>query len=316
MKTSNLQPDTPSRKAAEWLLAIQEASGDAELAARFDAWLAESPKHIEAWTQVTEVYGQMGSGGLEEANQAVSVKRRRSRRIIQFVALGAAACIAFLSLPGVFLRIEADHVTPTAEVEKIVLEDKSRIHLAPESALSAEYSPEERSLELIKGRAFFDVVSDVERPFSVTVAGLTVTAIGTAFHIDRGSGKTKVAVSHGRVRLSGGSEALDGLELGAGEYVSEIEGQVEQGQMAVREMDAWMDGRVVAREETLQRIVAHLERYHSGSIVIRDESLKMQRVTGVFSVEDTLGTLRAVAESCGAQVKQITPWLLIVEKAE
>ena len=46
-----------SEQATDWLILLQDDPDDAELLARFEAWLAASPLHAEAWAVTDRVAG-------------------------------------------------------------------------------------------------------------------------------------------------------------------------------------------------------------------------------------------------------------------
>ena len=57
-----------------------------------------------------------------------------------------------------------------------------------------------------------------------------------------------------------------------------------------------------------------LRRYHSGAILLQNENeaFAARRVTGIYSLRNPAETLRDLAASHGAEITQISPWLLIV----
>ena len=63
---------------------------------------------------------------------------------------------------------------------------------------------------------------------------------------------------------------------------------------------------------TVGDLVDELRRYRSGMIVITDQALAAQRVTGVFDLADPVRALKTVVEPHAGRVREVTPWLLIV----
>jgi len=60
--------------------------------------------------------------------------------------------------------------------------------------------------------------------------------------------------------------------------------------------------------------VDELRDYFRGAILVTDGVLAAERVTGLYDLGDPAQTLRAIAMTHGATVRQISPWLLILSK--
>jgi transmembrane sensor len=118
--------------------------------------------------------------------------------MVGLAALAAAACLAFVFGGNLMLRIEADHMTATAEQRRVQLADGTVVLLAPESAIDVVYGAGTRRVRLLKGRAYFDVAAD-RRPFVVQAGEVEARDIGTAFDIGLDVRGVDVAVREGIV---------------------------------------------------------------------------------------------------------------------
>jgi ferric-dicitrate binding protein FerR (iron transport regulator) len=88
-------------------------------------------------------------------------------------------------------------------IKSLALADGSVIHLSPNSTLTWKDSTLQslRSLTL-EGKAEFIVHADTKRPFIVEAAGVTVTALGTAFTVSTQTvNKVAVTLSSGKVQI-------------------------------------------------------------------------------------------------------------------
>ena len=99
------------------------------------------------------------------------------------------------------LRIEADHMTATAEQRRVQLADGTVVLLAPESAIDVAYGEGARRVRLLKGRAYFEVAAD-RRPFAVQAREVEARDIGTAFDVGLDARGVDVAVREGIVDVS------------------------------------------------------------------------------------------------------------------
>jgi transmembrane sensor len=69
----------------------------------------------------------------------------------------------------------------------VELPDQSSVILAPQSRIEVRFTPNERDIELARGRARFDVAHDSKRPFNVFAGGGRITAVGTLFDVEVGA---------------------------------------------------------------------------------------------------------------------------------
>ena len=345
-ETTDRNRERAEAEAAVWLLRLSEAPNDAELHDRFEAWRAASDLNAEIWARTVRAYDLVGKGppahraqwqayaatresarklptgqppakGVPHARRLQEHRpgRLSSRRL--GVGLGAAvlaACLLVAVLPEVLLRVQADLVTTTAELRSTVLEDGTRLQLAPESAVDLRFADGVREVHLIKGEAFLEVDRNPAVPFRVVAGDTVTTVLGTAFEVRHRSDAERIVVRHGRVRVgaSGGLPSLS-AELRAGEWLRiGAEGETVRGRLLLDDIAAWRNGEVIARDRPVGEIVDVLRRYHSGAILLQNEAFAARRVTGIYSLRNPAETLRDLAASHGAEITQISPWLLIV----
>jgi transmembrane sensor len=144
--------------------------------------------------------------------------RKRRRRALRWTVLGTGA--AALSLVAVLAAIEgrrtsaeraaeqvaehstkADAVKPSEPAGALRLADGSRVFpLQAQSAVKVtQESARQTTLEVTRGGARFEVVPNPGRTFSVAAGGVTVTALGTVFTVDRVADRVGVVVTRGEV---------------------------------------------------------------------------------------------------------------------
>ena len=319
--SSGTERNRAETEAATWLVLLSEDPEDRDLAQRFEVWHAASPLNAEMWARTKRAYELAGkapatSGTVVPLQMAKATTRAtanpRRRLVAATAAVAIAACLLLLAAPGWLLRLQADHVTATAELRSLTLEDGTQVRLGPESALATDYSSGQRRVRLLKGQAFFDVVPDTERPFRVTAGDVVTTVLGTAFEVTLGAARVDVAVKHGLVRVDGGTPPLsEKLSAGDSLTVGQAAG-ARRGQRDLDDIGDWMTGELVARDRPMTEILDALRRYYGGAILVQDSAFARTRVTGIYDLRDPAATLASLASSHGATLHRVSPWLLVV----
>ncbi len=324
-------------EATEWLMLLQDEPEDGDLRRSFEAWRAASPANAAAWEELRHLSDVAAVMQPAYATRwAPFVASRRAGRMASpplsrrpwigrhwalAVASVAAACALMVAAPGLILRLEADHLTPTAEQRRIELPDGSRVTLAPASAIAVSYEAADRRVRLLSGQAFFQVRPDRDRPFRVVSRGVGATVLGTSFDVRLDSGEVTVSVEEGIVRVAAAGAAAgvaddaaapaERLTAGQAVRVSSA-GAMARSSQAPQLVGAWRQGKLYVEGEKLGRAVDQLRRYFHGTILVTDGALAERGVTGAYDLTDPEHALRGMAQAHGATVRRITPWLLVL----
>ncbi|WP_421999627.1 FecR family protein [Reyranella sp.] len=305
-------------RASEWLVALADHPEDETLRAGLQRWLAASPANRRDWEEMSALWQGLGEIGTLAGEDRGTTRERLPARRVRRRALGAAAGLAvalglaFAWGPDLLLRLEADQVTATAEVRSLVLDDGSRVELAPRSAVAVDFSARERRLRLLQGRAFFVVAAGDRRPFIVATRGAEARDIGTAFDVATADDATEVAVREGIVEVTRPG-APGAAELRAGDWVRiERSGATGRGQVEAESVGAWRRGRLMVENRPVAAVVDALRPYFPGTVVLVGDRLARQPLTGAYTLSDPVGALRAVASAQGASVHRVSPWLIVI----
>lgn len=294
-------------EAADWLMRCRARPTDAGLAAELAAWCAHDPVHAAAFARAERTWDMTGRIGPALPAAEILPFPRHRRPLAMAAALAVAASLTLAFLPGLSFRLQADHLTGTGGREIAHLTDGSTITLAADSAISVRLDGKTRAVALLRGEAYFDVAHDANRPFVVTAGSTEIEVLGTAFDVDLGKAATSIAVARGKVAVRGSHESVT---LTAGEAV-----RVEDGAALTRshqpepQVAAWRRDLLVADDMPIADVVARLDRYYAGLILLPDAAFASQRVTGVFDLKDPAKALRALAETQGGRLLTVTPYV-------
>ena len=153
------------------------------------------------------------------------------------------------------------------------------------------------------------------RPFVVATTKGSARALGTRFTVGHKGESVEVTVVEHAVEVTATSPD--------GEVARVL---VSQGQ-AVRYRDAglgevrtvnpdhstaWRRGRLIFDHMPLAEVVAELNRYRRGRIVITDPNLASRQVSGVFSTDDPQAVLATVVRDLDIGAISLTPLLTLL----
>jgi len=161
------------------------------------------------------------------------------------------------------------------------------------------------------------VTPDPQKPFRVGADQVTVTVLGTGFDVSEGNAVSMVGVEHGRVQVENAANVpavFEILEAGQNVRVGQ-DGTVTRHPSPTSQIGAWRKNQLIAQDQPLSEVVDQLRRYFNGTILITDEVLAAQTVTGVYRLDDPVSALRGMARAQKATVREITPWVLVVSKS-
>lgn len=314
--------------ALDWLLRIQQSPEDAELRSELVAWLATDASHVDAYRKAERVWQLTGMAqtttAAEFAEQPVAASidlapvarpsRPRRRRWPALLAGALAACLIVLVAPNAYLNYQSDYRTALGQQRSIELEDGSRVQLDSQSAIAVEFSGSQREVRLLSGQAFFQVAPDQSRPFTVDADKLQITVTGTAFNVAIRPSQLAVAVQHGSVRVTEGSNTL-ATALQPGDRLRwRSSTEVIRDKLPVNQIAAWQQGKLVVRDARIADVLDELRPYLPGRLALRDAALGEKRITGVYDLNDPDAALRAVVQPYKGQISIWAGWLRVIQR--
>lgn len=303
-------PDPHLDQAMDWLLRVSEAPHDRVLRTALDRWLAADPAHRRAFDHAGRAWQVLG-----DVAPAPAERPAPRRRVAALAGLALAACLALVLVPDLLIRAQADFTTTTAEAREIILEDGSRIDLAPESAVTIRYAEDRRDVALLAGEAFFRVTPDADRPFTVENGGVAARVLGTAFNVRAVPDTVDVQVAEGRVRVTYADKDPSfraDLTPGQGVHVARRTGAAVETRRAPADVALWRDGKLFVADATVAEVAAVIDRYQPGWIAIVDGDLAAARVNGLYDLTNPEAALRALVQPAGGRVTRVSPYLHVL----
>ncbi len=311
-------PAALSDEALRWIMRLHAGAATAADRKEFQSWRARSPEHEEAAAEAEALWGDAANLHQDPQTGVVRPGRREGGRSRRDVLAGAAVVAAgggALWSAGALRGLASDYATGVGETRAIALPDGSQVTLNARSAIDVVFSEPTRRITLLEGQAFFEVAADAARPFEVRAREVTVTALGTAFDVDRSiaDGGVAVAVTQHAVLVAanGGGAGLQLLE-GQGVLVDAAGrvGAVTASDPAIA--TAWRKGMYIAEDKPLGDVIAALRAYHPGWIVIRGETIGKLRVNAVLNLRTPDESLDALAGGLPISVYRLSRYLTVI----
>ncbi|MEO1037964.1 MAG: FecR domain-containing protein [Pseudomonadota bacterium] len=336
-------------EAADWIVRLEAKPASASERAAFEFWRKDDPAHAEAFALMSQHWDSASlladapdydhlvaeplyerwalrlSEGLEHIRNLIAWPcgaRWRAGGLLAGLALMGAS--AWLAVSVTDTEPGMRHATAIAEIREEILPDNSRVTLGARSVIDLAFTDGERRVRLIEGEAFFDVVSDPNRPFYVDTGHSIIRVVGTQFGVRRTAGQVHVAVKEGVVEvanrnlrpiasrmLSGSEPAVlvltagqrllldDAAALGAAERRPSGGGAARANveSVAVDDVAAWRSGRLVYVNARMSEVIADLNRYHPAEIVLGDDEVGDLYLTASLRVEEAEALIGMITAS-------------------
>jgi transmembrane sensor len=326
-------------QAAEWFAQVQNSECPAETKTACEQWRNADSRHALAFEQCRTLWLMTrelkNDPDLQTELTAARVKPAGETAAVFVVApdstpinahkrwymLGAAATFLIVTMAA-FLQFSPApefYSTQIAEQRLIQLPDGSSVMLNTDSILTVNFSRAKRALELKKGEAYFTVAKDAARPFEVTAASGLVRAVGTEFNVALINRQLAVDVTEGVIEFKAPAEEDQQpltTQVKQGEAVRFRKGDeriVIQAANSAR-ISAWKARKIYFSADRLDNAVAEYNRYTQKKIIIINDELKQQKISGVFNVDDIDAFIFSLEQLLDVRVEQHQDNVLVMKK--
>jgi len=335
-------PDTAAieAEAAAWVARFDAGDVSAREQAAFQEWLNRSAFHRESiaaygnlWSEF-DALGHIADPG--EVGQLASARVSHPatlQRARPWLAACAAAMIAVTGGAVLFhaklqdstkaenhpvarlfhLPDRHSYETAVGGQKRITLADGSSVILNTNSRLDVDFSGERRDVHLVRGEAYFEVVHDKARPFTVYANNYVVRDIGTAFNVHLSkAGLVEVGVTRGQVEVMAGEHAPSATKslgvVAAGHDI--VLGEKVERPKIVADANigrklAWRQGELIYTGQPLVEVLADVSRYSNIKIELADPSLEKLPVGGAFRTDQIEAIFAALENNFGVHAEWI-----------
>lgn len=295
--------------AAGWHARLDAADCTPEDRDAFERWRAQSPAHADAYARTAQVRARidrlMNSDArlqaLADRALATTASHSRPRTTARWAV--PASLAASLALAAVAVHFSVGLLHPAASAmlydtadarRTLTLDDGSVVQMDVDTRLEVRMTADRRQVELLAGRAMFEVAHDKTRPFSVTAAGARTTALGTRFQVQSEQGQVLVTLAEGSVAVDDGRiESNWNERLQPGEQLSfdASNHTIDKHVVDLQRATSWSRGRHMFRGTSLADAIVEINRYAHRKVrlgdPLGDPSLAALPVGGNFITGDS-----------------------------
>ncbi|MCK9915649.1 FecR domain-containing protein [Microbacteriaceae bacterium K1510] len=284
-------------------------------------WRALSPAHAEAFAFASRLWDQLGPAGRNvAARRPDTVPLRqpvmRNRRAIILGGAAAAASVAFvvvrppLDLWPSLAELSADYRTAPGEQRRVVLPNGAAVELNTRTSISLQFAADHERLELITGEATIATGATTSKPLVVVAGDGRADAQNARFNVRYDGLAAQVTCLEGVVQVARDDTSL---MLEARHQIA----YANRGLTAPVVIDpaavtAWREGVLVFHAAPLSDVVAEVNRYRPGKIVLMNADLARKTVNARFRIDNIDEIMTLAQRVFGAKVTSLPGGIVVL----
>ncbi|WP_441279282.1 FecR family protein [Tardiphaga sp. 172_B4_N1_3] len=273
-------------------------------------WMAKSPDHAAAFDRVSRSWQAIGQVPAEAFGGTADISRAAPPRVGRRVFLGgalaasAAGAAVMVARPPLELwptlsELGADFRTDVGERRQLKLFGDVAIDMNTRTSIAMRTTSQAPDrIELLSGEAMVATSPSVAADVTVVAGDGQIVAREARFNIRHAADAVCVTCLAGEVRVElGGANA----KLPAGSqltYSGERLGAVKAVDGAV--VAAWQGGYLVFQSTPVADVVAELNRYRRGKIILTNAALGRERFSARLRVENVDRVIDQLVQAFGA----------------
>jgi transmembrane sensor len=307
------------REAHRWvaqLVSGEATTGDADAIRK---WRQQSPAHEAAFASAIEQWRDFGPAGQRlraRAGLPAWTAPTLSRRAVLGGAGALAAGVAGYAVvrPPLGLwpslnELTADYRTATGEQRHIVLGDELSVRMNSQTSIAVPTSSGDRDqVRLIAGEAAFTTTS--RRTLEVLAGDGRTVAKDARFDVRKIGYTVCVTCFEGELRVGAGAQAET---IGRNRQVRyDASGLQSAISVDPAEAAAWHDGYLFFHLTPLSDVIAEVNRYRSGRVILVNAALANNPVNGRFSIRRMDEVLVWIEYAFGAKPHALPGGILLL----
>lgn len=191
-------------------------------------------------------------------------------------------------------------IVPRGKIFKIILSDGTKVWLNADTKITYPQkflATEDTRTVVLHGEAFFEVAHNKDQPFIVKSNDLEIEVLGTRFNVSSYASSDQISTTlvEGSVKINHSKDSIAELILKPSYQAAFNKNteKLEAFKVNTTDFTAWMDNKILFRNEAFKDLILKIERAYNVSIINQLPELENERFTGEFdkeSIEDIFKT--------------------------
>lgn len=309
--------DPLKREALAWVVRLKSGEAtvaDAEALAR---WRAEHPDRDAAFREAARIWQLLGPAAVAVArstgHQATRSPLLARRAVVGGALAASVVAAAALVRPPLDLwpslsELAADVRTAKGERRRIVVGGDVVIELNTQTSLSRRRS--ERRIDLLAGEAVVICRHSPNGPFELAAAGGSVAVEDGEFAVRCDDGAVTVTCLSGTVEVQ---HRAGHVALASGLQTDYSAASISPPAAADPEVaTGWISGRLVFKDRPLGEVIAEVNRYRSGHIVVINSAVARRTVNATFHLDRLDDVIAQIQDAFGVSVTTLPGGFVLI----
>lgn len=311
--------DPIEREAHDWV--VRFASGEATPADLRDGkrWCERDPAHAAAFAKASRLWDKLSPDIFDERRRsppAPAVIELLTRRSVLGGAVAASAAGYLLVRPPLQLwpslaERTADYRTETGEQRNITVAARVSIEMNTQTSIAIGRPAEESDrIELISGEALIATAPAASKSLVVISGAGRVTATDARFNIWNSGRSIYVTCLDGNVAVECRTAVTS---LQAGQQI--VYDQAGLGRIAAIDPDtvmAWRAGKLIFHATPLNDVVAEINRYRPGRIILMNAGLGARLFSANFYIRNVDSVVGQIERVFGATATSLPGGIVLL----
>ncbi len=308
--------DPIGRQAHAWIRRLAAGEATVADAQELKRWCEADPRHAAAFAKAQKLWKDFDPAGREwlqreKMASAPAWQAKTGRRVSRRAFLGGAlsATAAAATVAAIYPPLgwwapasewNADYRTATGEQKRVRVSEAVWVAMNTQTSIALQT----QGIRLIAGEAEIEHSLIDGKPFDVQAGDGRIRARGSArYDVRNGKGEVCVTCLAGEVDVEQGGQRQTlrrNQRVFYGEHGLRAPVAVDPSTVS-----AWREGAVVFRHTPLSEAVAEINRYRPGRVVLLDQRLGKNPVSGRFSIRDMDQVIAQIREVFDVRVTSL-----------
>jgi len=193
------------------------------------------------------------------------------------------------------------------------LSDGSVVYLSNGTTLtlSKKFGKRVRHVSL-QGEAFFDVMPNPQKPFTVETGNAIIRVLGTSFSLkSHHRNDFELAVESGTVSVIDKDKKAELLIAKAGDMVKLVDNNFRRTMYAADPSERWYNKRLQFKDETVFHIIRVINKCYGANIIVESPTIGDKRITVTFDNSNINSMVTIISATLNLEPKYLNDTILL-----